>query len=130
MATILIVDDEADVRDALRELLELEGHSIWIAQDGADALIKAAQEQPDLIVMDLAMPRLDGLNATRLLRRGKDTAGSRVLLVSAHARLEDWPRLKALGFDGMLEKPVTSRDLIAEVDRLLLSGNGDEVALA
>lgn len=125
MATILIVDDEQDARDAMRELLELEGHEVRVSGDGADALVQAANLHPDLIVMDLAMPRLDGLNATRLLRRGRDTSAARVLLVSAHCREDEWPRLRRMGFDAMLQKPVRGRDLVTEIERLLALPRAD-----
>ena len=124
MATILIVDDDTEVRSALRALLETEGHTVEVAGDGSDAVLRAARACPDLVVMDLAMPRLDGLNATRLLRRGQDTADVKVLLVSAHTTAAEWPKLRQLGFDGVLRKPVEPARLLAEVERLLASSDG------
>lgn len=83
--TILIVEDNVDIRDALRMLLEIRGFTIIEATDGREALHATLRHAPDLILMDLALPRFDGLESTRLIRANPATACIPVLAVSSSA---------------------------------------------
>ncbi|MGW6397434.1 response regulator transcription factor [Streptomyces sp. NPDC055134] len=114
---ILIVDDEPAVREALRRSLAFEGYGTEVAVDGADALDKAAAYQPDLVVLDIQMPRMDGLTAARRLRAG----GSRTPILMLTARDTVGDRVTGLdaGADDYLVKPFELDELFARVRALL-----------
>ncbi|MEY6569285.1 response regulator, partial [Streptomyces sp. PGLac3x] len=84
---ILIVDDEPAVRDALRRSLAFEGYGTEVAVDGLDALEKAASYRPDLIILDIQMPRMDGLTAARRVRAAQDTVP--ILMLTARDTVGD-----------------------------------------
>ena len=81
---ILVADDEPDIRDTMRILLELRGHSVEVAENGQVAVNTAVKSPPDLILMDIRMPVLDGLAATRLLRARPETAAVPIICVSGY----------------------------------------------
>lgn len=114
---ILIVDDEPAVRDALRRSLSFEGYETETAADGAEALEKAAEHQPGLIILDVLMPRMDGLTAARRLR----AAGQRVPVLMLTARDTVGDRVTGLdaGADDYLVKPFELDELLARVRALL-----------
>ena len=114
---ILIVDDEPAVREALQRSLAFEGYGTEVAVDGADALDKAAVYQPDLLVLDIQMPRMDGLTAARRLR----AAGSTVPVLMLTARDTVGDRVTGLdaGADDYLVKPFELDELFARIRALL-----------
>jgi len=114
---ILIVDDEPAVREALQRSLAFEGYGTQVAVDGADALDKAAAYRPDLVVLDIQMPRMDGLTAARRLRAG----GSRTPILMLTARDTVGDRVTGLdaGADDYLVKPFELDELFARVRALL-----------
>ena len=126
---ILIVDDDAANRFLAARILASGGYSIDVAVDGLDALAKIAQRCPDLVLMDLSMPGLDGWEATRRLRLDPLCAHVRVLAVTAHAMVGDRERAIASGCDDVVFKPFRPADLVAAVDRLLAAGQGVTAAL-
>jgi two-component system, cell cycle response regulator DivK len=105
MKTILIVEDVALNRDLLVQLLE-DDYRLQIAEDGLQALERAAQRRPDLILMDLSLPRMDGWEATRRLKADPALARVPVVVVSAHAMRGDEERARACGCDDVLTKPI------------------------
>jgi CheY-like chemotaxis protein len=105
MKTILIVEDVALNRDLLVQLLE-EDYRLQIAEDGVQALACASETLPDLILMDLSLPRLDGWEATRRLKADPALAGIPVVAVSAHAMRGDEEHARGCGCDDFLTKPV------------------------
>lgn len=105
MKTILIVEDVALNRDLLVQLLE-EDYRLVLAEDGQAALEKAGEAKPDLILMDLSLPRMDGWEATRRLKADAALAGIPVIVLSAHAMRGDEERARASGCDDFLTKPV------------------------
>lgn len=117
--TILLVDDHEDNRFALMMVLEREGYRALGAENGLRAVEIAREELPDLIVMDLAMPVMDGREAMLALRRDERTAGIPIVLLTAMALSIDRARLVSEGFDGLLVKPCMPPVLLAEVRRVL-----------
>jgi len=113
---ILVVDDDRAVRDSLRRSLEFNGYTVDLASDGAEALVRVPQVDPDVIVMDVMMPRLDGLEATRALR----SAGNDVPILVLTARDAVTDRVDGLdaGADDYLTKPFALDELLARVRAL------------
>lgn len=116
MATILIVEDERDLNNLIRRHLEEEGHQVLQAFDGPSAALYATQEHPDLIILDWMLPRLDGLEVCRRIRR--DSIAPILMLT---ARAEEIDRVLGLevGADDYLTKPFSIRELLARVRALL-----------
>ena len=114
---ILIVDDEPAVREALQRSLAFEGYDTEVAVDGADALEKAAAYKPDLIVLDIQMPRMDGLTAARRIRGGGDTLP--ILMLTARDTVGDRVTGLDAGADDYLVKPFELDELFARIRALL-----------
>jgi CheY-like chemotaxis protein len=109
---ILVADDLGDTREVMRLLLEQRGHEVIEASNGREAVERALQERPDFVLMDLNMPVMDGLHATRCLRNAGETAQIPIVALSAHAGDEQW-RARALecGCDEYYAKPLDFDDL-------------------
>jgi DNA-binding response OmpR family regulator len=116
MATILIAEDERDLSNLVRRHLEDEGHRVLQAFDGPAAVLAATQERPDLVILDWMLPRLDGLEVCRRIRRD-----SIVPILMLTARSEEVDRVLGLevGADDYLTKPFSIRELLARVRALL-----------
>ncbi|WP_200306757.1 response regulator transcription factor [Streptomyces adelaidensis] len=114
---ILIVDDEPAVRDALKRSLAFEGYGTEVAVDGADALEKATAYQPDLVILDIQMPRMDGLTAARRIRGAGDTTP--ILMLTARDTVGDRVTGLDAGADDYLVKPFELDELFARVRALL-----------
>jgi two-component system, OmpR family, alkaline phosphatase synthesis response regulator PhoP len=116
MPTVLVVDDEAQIAQIARDYLEHAGFSVVVASDGARALDLARARRPDLIVLDLALPAIDGLDVARVLRRE-----SAVPIIMLTARVEESDRLAGLeiGADDYVTKPFSPRELVARVKAVL-----------
>ena len=104
---IVIAEDEADTRDMMKVLLELEGHEVYAAADGQQAVAVATANKPDLVLMDLSMPVMDGFAATRALRQSPATRAIPVIAVSAYVSDKEWcDRALAAGCIECVPKPV------------------------
>ncbi|MES4886433.1 response regulator transcription factor [Streptomyces sp. NPDC096012] len=114
---ILIVDDEPAVREALQRSLAFEGYGTEVAVDGADALEKAAAYEPDLVVLDIQMPRMDGLTAARRIRGTGDTTP--ILMLTARDTVGDRVTGLDAGADDYLVKPFELDELFARIRALL-----------
>lgn len=114
-AVILLVEDFADARDMYREYLEFSGFTVETACDGHEAIVKAHEHNPDLILMDLSLPGLDGWEATKRLRADPATAHLMIVALSAHALAADWERARQAGCDGFIAKPCLPQDLVNEM---------------
>src|SRR5690625_417460 len=116
-AKILIAEDHPDSRDALRILLEAAQYQVVVAADGKVALDTALTEQPDLILMDIMMPEIDGLEVTRRLRAEEDTMAIPIIAVTA---MEGGKRLALeAGADDFLPKPINTRGLLLKIEDFL-----------
>lgn len=113
MARILIVDDDPAIRSLLDELLRDEGYKTYLAGDGESAVEQARSVHPDLILMDLMLPILDGASAIRILKSDPRTRGIRILAMSAGANLRH--HADHLPADGLLGKPFDLDTLLANV---------------
>lgn len=118
MKTVLIVEDVALNRDLLAQLLEAD-HRLVFADDGVAALERAAEARPDLILMDLSLPRMDGWEATRRLKADRALAHIPVIAVSAHAMKGDEERAREAGCDDYLSKPIDELVLFEKIARHL-----------
>jgi len=117
MKRILIVEDKATSRELLRNILEPRGYAVIEAVDGFDGLAKASEGLPDLILMDLHMPKLNGMEVLRKLRADPRFASTPVIAITASAMQGDRERALAAGFNGYLTKPVSLDTLRAEISR-------------
>jgi two-component system, cell cycle response regulator DivK len=120
-ARILLVEDNTDNFELVRFLLEREGYQILGAQNGTQGLEAARREKPDLILMDLSLPEMDGWTAAGELKSGPDTASIPLLALTAHTLPGDRKKALGSGFDGYISKPINVAVLIETV-RQALSG--------
>ena len=120
MAKILIVEDSEMNRDMLSRRLVRNGHAVIAAVDGQQAIEMAHAEQPDLVLMDISLPVLDGLEATRRLRGDPATRSMPVIALSAHAMQGDREKALAAGCDDYATKPVDLPRLLERIGNLLL----------
>jgi two-component system cell cycle response regulator DivK len=123
MKTVLIAEDNPINRELLRELLEIRGYTVAEACNGEEALAMVEQASPDILLLDIGMPRLDGFAVVRKLRENPRFAWLPVVAVTAYAMQGDREKIMDSGFDGYLSKPVNSGLLVQELDRLLAHPN-------
>ena len=126
MSTLLIVDDDAGIRRLLAEFLEDEGFQVRLAENGAQAVQLSHSTHPDLILMDLRMPIMDGATAIRLVKSDPATDHIPIIAMSAERNLRD-PLTKLLS-DGVVAKPFDMDALIKQVRRLLAAATAEKVA--
>ena len=116
---ILIVEDFEDAREMYREFLEFSGFRVITARDGREALAQARAALPDLTLMDLSLPGIDGWEATRLLKSDPATRHLLIVALSAHALATDGERARVAGCDGFIAKPCLPTDLVAQIGTYL-----------
>ena len=121
MAKILLVEDNEMNRDMLSRRLERRGYQVVIAEDGATGVAKAGSETPDLILMDMSLPVIDGWEATRQIKAGEATKGIPVIALTAHSMARDEEKALAAGCNDYETKPVDLPKLMAKIDALLQS---------
>ena len=119
MSLILLVEDNEMNRDMLSRRLARKGYEIALAMDGAQGVAIATEKLPDLILMDMSLPVLDGWEATRLLKADAVTAQIPVIALTAHAMSEDRDRALAAGCDDYDTKPVELPRLLEKIEALL-----------
>jgi CheY-like chemotaxis protein len=119
MTKVLVAEDNAVNRELLRELLEARGYAVSEACDGQEALRMIEQTHPDILLLDIGMPVLDGFAVIRKIRENPGLATLPVLAVTAYAMQGDRENVLKSGFDGYLSKPVNARALTGELERLL-----------
>ncbi len=116
---ILVVDDEIYIVHILEFSLTMEGYEVATASDGEEALRKIEEDRPDLVVLDIMMPRLDGYEVCRRLRQSEDTATLPVILLSAKGRPVDREVGLEVGADDYIVKPFSPRRLLEKIRELL-----------
>jgi DNA-binding response OmpR family regulator len=117
-ARILVVDDDRVIQQLLKVNLELEGYAVEVADDGEEALSRFETFQPDLVLLDIMMPRLDGWEVCRRLKAGVDSSRVPIVLLSARAQEADVQRGTELGVAAYVTKPfdpISLLDLIADI---------------
>jgi CheY-like chemotaxis protein len=119
MKTVLIADDRATSRELVRTVLENSGYAVIEASNGVEALRNARELKPDLIILDLHMPGLDGFGVVLELRRDQALASTPVMALTASAMQGDRERAISAGFTAYIAKPIQLRMLRSEVARLL-----------
>jgi len=115
---VLLAEDHPGTIEVMQTELEVLGYEVVVAQDGQEAVEKAAAESPDIIVMDIIMPKLDGFQAAARIRENPRTKDIPILAATALARPGDRERCLESGCDGYIAKPFTHRQLGAAIDRL------------
>lgn len=123
MKRVLIADDKATSRELIRTVLESCGHDVIEANDGLEAVQHAREAKPDLVILDLHMPGLDGFGVLSELRRDGEFADTPIMALTASAMQGDRERAIAAGFDSYVSKPIPLSMLRNEVERLLALEN-------
>jgi two-component system cell cycle response regulator DivK len=119
MPRLLLVEDNEDNRDMLSRRLMRKGYDVSVAVDGGDGVAKAAQELPDLILMDMSLPVLDGWEATRRIKADAKTAAIPVIALTAHAMSGDREKAIEAGCDDYDTKPVDLPRLLEKIGALI-----------
>jgi len=119
MGTILAIEDDPLIMDLIAILLEREGHSVVRATTAEEGIAAAGRSPPDLILMDVALPGIDGLEATRILKADPATRMIPVVALTAQTMKEDVERATRAGCDAFIMKPLSTRAFLQQVSRLL-----------
>jgi len=123
MARILLVEDNEMNRDMLSRRLERRGYEVIVAVDGEEGVARAKADAPDLVLMDLSLPGIDGWEATRQLKAAEETSAIPVLALTAHAMAGDREKALEVGCDDFDTKPVDLPRLLGKIEGLL-GGSG------
>ncbi|MDQ6804483.1 MAG: response regulator [Actinomycetota bacterium] len=121
-ATILVVEDNEDNLTLIDYLLRARGYAPLLARNGPDGIRIAEEARPEVILLDLRMPGLDGYQVVREIRKIPALAHLRVVAVTASAMIGDRERIAAAGFDGYVQKPIDPRTFVASIERFLTTG--------
>jgi two-component system cell cycle response regulator len=127
MKKVLIAEDNAVNRELLRELLEIRGYAVMEACNGEEALDQIAKTLPDILLLDLSMPVLDGFGTIQMIRKDPSFRSLPVLAVTAYAMQGDKEKILTSGFDGYLSKPINPTALQQELERVLNKENVKDV---
>jgi DNA-binding response OmpR family regulator len=128
VASVLVVEDDADIAELIRHSLERAGHAVDRLASGREVLARARRQPPDLIVLDLMLPGMDGLLVCQALRADDQTASIPVIVVTARGEEFDRVRGLELGADDYVTKPFSPRELVARVNALLRRADRPKVA--
>jgi len=117
--TVLVVEDTEDNRQILRDLLGAAGYAMIEAHDGAEGVAKARDNLPDLILMDIQMPVMDGYEASRRIKADAATRSIPIIAVTSYALSGDEEKARAAGCDAYIAKPFSPRQLLAKVREII-----------
>jgi CheY-like chemotaxis protein len=118
LARVLAVDDDPTILRLLQVNLEMEGHEVLTAEDGQSALAVIRAERPEVVLLDVMMPEMDGFQVCEAVRADPDIADTPIVFVSARAQQADLDRGFASGADGYITKPFDPVDLVETIERL------------
>jgi len=121
--TVLLVEDNEDNRIVYSTILQHFGYRVMEALNGEEGIAKARAERPDLILMDISIPVIDGWEATQVLKRDPDTKAIPIIALTAHALSSDREKAMEVGCDSYLAKPCEPKAVVSEVERFI--GKGD-----
>ena len=121
---VLLVEDNEDSRIVYSTILNHFGYEVTEALNGEEGIAKARSEKPDLILMDISIPIIDGWEATQVLKHDPSTKSIPIIALTAHALASDREKAMEVGCDGYLAKPCEPRAVVAEVQRFLGKNNG------
>jgi CheY-like chemotaxis protein len=116
---VLVVDDEEDIRDVLTFRLQRSGYDVIQAKNGQEGILMAGEKQPAIILMDVRMPRMSGLDATRAIRQNPDTAGIPVIILTASVREDAIEEGFAAGATDYIKKPFSPPELVLRIASVL-----------
>ncbi len=119
MKKILVVEDSRNIAAMISLCLEEQGYAVLLSEDGIEAVRSAFEDAPDLVLLDLVLPRMSGLTVLRALRDNPMTSGMPVIVISARAQKEDIQEAYSLGADDYLVKPFTPSELTERISSLL-----------
>jgi CheY-like chemotaxis protein len=117
--TVLLVEDNEDNLVVYRTILEHVGYRVIEARDGEEGVSRARSDDPDIILMDISIPKMDGWEATVRLKDDADTSAIPIIALTAHALEEDRAKAMRAGCDGYLAKPVEPRRVVEEVEKFI-----------
>jgi CheY-like chemotaxis protein len=120
---ILIVEDNMDTYELVRFILEKNGYETFLAMNGRDGVNAASKQSPDLIIMDLSMPEMDGWTATRIIKNAEKTSSIPLIALTAHVLPGDRQRALDAGCDDYIPKPMDLMELLETVDRWMRRGS-------
>jgi CheY-like chemotaxis protein len=121
---VLLVEDNEDNRTVYRTILEHFGYEVIEARNGQDGIQMAREDSPDLILMDISIPVIDGWEATKMLKADEATSHIPIIALTAHALATDRAKAEEVGCDGYLAKPCEPRRVVAEVERFIGGARG------
>jgi DNA-binding response OmpR family regulator len=116
---ILIADDEPNIVISLEYLMKREGYTVLVARDGQDALDTIARERPDLVLLDVMMPKKSGFEVCQAVRASEELQATKILMLTAKGRDTDLAKGLALGADAYMTKPFSTRELVQKVAEML-----------
>jgi CheY-like chemotaxis protein len=119
MARILVVEDEAVIAENIQALLQARGHAVTLAGDGAQAVELARKEKPDLVLLDVMLPKLGGFDVCKILKGEAGTKGIKIVMVTGLGRMGDVETAFASGADDYLIKPFDSERLFKKLEKVL-----------
>jgi two-component system alkaline phosphatase synthesis response regulator PhoP len=115
---ILIADDNENIREALTYLLEDEGHSLSVAKDGAEALRKVREVNPDILFLDIMMPEINGYDVCRTIKNDPDLKKTYVIMLTAKGQADEQERCKEIGADEYVVKPFSPMEIFAKISNI------------
>jgi two-component system cell cycle response regulator DivK len=126
MKKLLVVEDDPIIMNLIVILLEREGYAVVQASTAEEGIVLAVEQSPSLILMDVALPGMDGLEATRILKERDDTARIPIVALTAQVMKQDAERARRAGCDGFIMKPLSTREFLGDVARFLGGGTRTE----
>ncbi|MFZ5766735.1 MAG: response regulator [Thermodesulfobacteriota bacterium] len=117
--TILIADDNQDSRELVRKILRKDDYRLLEAVDGEDALQKIMTEKPDLVLMDISMPKINGYDLTRMIKNSDEMKETLVIALTAHAMKGDRANAMDAGCNGYITKPINVREFAGQIRKFL-----------